>query len=165
MIHDPEGRRNWIKVVNRSGSCSQKHWQPNKNHCVCHKHFVEIPTKKRKPGNLDCTEVPIEGPRYFGLQAHTWLDYKKHNRLKFLVAIAPNGPLTFVSVPYSGRASDRHIVQDSGFLDKISPTDQVMADRGFPFQSDLVVRQASLIIPPPGQGTEQMTKENVLKTK
>ena len=69
----------------------------------------------------------------------------------------------FVCVPYGGRASDRHIVQDSGFLDKISPTDQVMADLGFPFQSDLVMRQASLIIPPPAQETEQMTKENVLK--
>ena len=70
-----------------------------------------------------------------------------------------------MSVPYGGRASDRHIVQDSGFLDKISPTDQVMVDRGFPIQSDLVIRQASLIIPPPAQGTEQMTKENVLKAK
>ena len=46
-----------------------------------------------------------------------------------------------MSVPYGGCASDRHIVQDSGFLDNISPTDQVMADRGFPIQSDLVVRQ------------------------
>ena len=70
-----------------------------------------------------------------------------------------------MSVPYGGLASDRHIVQDSGFLDKISPTDQVMADRGFPFQSDLVIRQASLIISPPAQGTEQMMKENGLKTK
>ena len=114
---------------------------------------------------IDCTEVPIERPRDLELQAQTWSDYKKHNTLKILVAIAPNGSITFVSVPYGGRASDRHIVQDSGFLEKISPTDQVMADRGFPIQSDLVMRQASLIIPPPAQGTEQMTKENVLKTK
>ena len=89
VIRDPEGRRNWIRIVNRFGSCSQKHWQPNHNHGVCSKHFVETPTKKRKPGNLDCTEVLIEGPRYLALQAHTCSDYKKHNTLKFLVAFAP----------------------------------------------------------------------------
>ncbi|CAC5412803.1 unnamed protein product [Mytilus coruscus] len=66
---------------------------------------------------------------------------------------------------YGGRASGRFIVMDSRFLNLIDPTDEVMADRSFPIQSDLVMRQAKLIIPPPGHGSEQMTKENVLKTK
>ncbi len=77
---------------------------------------------------IDCTEVPIERPRDLELQAQTWPDYKKHDTLKILVAIAPNDSMTFVSVPYGGRASDRHIVQDTGFSDKVSPTDKVMAE-------------------------------------
>ena len=63
----------------------------------------------------------------------------------------------FVSVHYGECASDRHIVQDSGLLDKISPTDRYGRSR--------ISNPASLIIPSPAQGTEQMTKENVLKTK
>ena len=77
---------------------------------------------------IDCTEVQIERPRDLALQAQTWSDYKKHNTLKVLVAIARNGSITFLSVSYGGRASDRLIVEDSGFLDKISPTDHVMED-------------------------------------
>ena len=49
MIRNPEGRRNWIRVVNRSGCCSQKHWQPNKHHRVCSKHFVETRPTKENP--------------------------------------------------------------------------------------------------------------------
>lgn len=114
---------------------------------------------------IDCTEIFIERPRDMELQAQTWSDYKKNNTLKFLVAMAPNGSISYISEAYGGRTSDRFIVMDSGFLNLIDPTDEVMADRGFPIQSDLVMRQAKLIIPPPGQGSEQMTKENVLKTK
>ncbi|XP_054760456.2 uncharacterized protein LOC129266642 [Lytechinus pictus] len=40
---------------------------------------------------LDCTEVFIGRPRNLTNQARTWSDYKKHNTVKFLVAIAPNG--------------------------------------------------------------------------
>jgi hypothetical protein len=114
---------------------------------------------------IDCTEFFIDRPRDLELQATTWSDYKKHNTLKCLVAIAPNGSISYLSEAWGGRASDRTIVLESGFLDLIEPTDEVMADRGFPIKSDLVMKRAKLIIPPPGQGAEQMTPESVLKTK
>ena len=40
---------------------------------------------------IDCSEVFIDRPRHLQLQALAWSDYKKHNTMKFLVGIAPNG--------------------------------------------------------------------------
>ena len=114
---------------------------------------------------LDCTEIFIEKPRHLELQALTWSDYKQHNTLKFLIGISPNGCITFLSRCYGGRASDRHIVRESSFLDKVSPGDTILADRGFPIAEDLLLRHAKLVIPPPGSGIQQMTKANVRQTK
>ena len=41
----------------------------------------------------------------------------------------------------------------------------MLADRGFPIQEDLLFRQAALVIPPPGSGKVQMTRNDVMKTK
>ena len=92
-------------------------------------------------------------------------NYKKHNTLKVLVGIAPNGMITFLSKAWGGRASDNYITKTSGFLDLIEPGDLIMADRGFTIREDLMLRNATLYIPPPSAGLEQQTKENVLKTK
>ena len=114
---------------------------------------------------IDCSETFIERPRDLKMQAVTWSDYKHHNTLKYLVAISPNGTISFISKCWGGRTSDRHIVQNSGFLDLIDPKDLVMADRGFTIQEDLLYKQASLLIPPSSSGKTQMCRENVLKTK
>jgi len=114
---------------------------------------------------LDCSETFIDRPRDLKLQAATWSDYKKHNTLKYLVAIAPNGYISFISQAWGGRATDRHIVQQSGFLDLVEPYDVVMADRGFPIQEDLLYKMAKLEIPPPSSGLEQMCAQHVAKTR
>uniref|UniRef100_A0A8C6WRK7 THAP-type domain-containing protein n=1 Tax=Neogobius melanostomus TaxID=47308 RepID=A0A8C6WRK7_9GOBI len=101
---------------------------------------------------LDCTEVFIQRPRNLELQALTWSDYKKHNTIKCLVGIAPNGLVTFY--PRHGAVEP-----------PMYPTDEIMADRGFPIQEALLMRQAKLVIPPGARGSEQMTIENVRKTK
>ena len=66
---------------------------------------------------MDCTEVFIERPKSLQAQATTWADYKFHNTIKFLVGISPSGFITFLSDSYGGRASDKHIVLDGGFLE------------------------------------------------
>lgn len=114
---------------------------------------------------IDCTEIFIDRPRHLELQAQTWSDYKKHNTLKFLVGIAPNGHISFLSKAWGGRASDQLITRTSGFLDLIDPMDVIMADRGFPIQNDLLLRHAKLYIPPPSSGLEQHSRKDVLKTK
>ena len=114
---------------------------------------------------IDCSEIFIDHPRNLEIQALTWSDYKKHNTVKFLVGIAPSGMISFLSKAWGGRASDQHITRESGFLDLLEPTDLVMADRGFTIKEDLMVRGATLEIPPPSSGLEQMSKDKVIVTK
>ena len=60
-------------------------------------------------------------------------NYKKHPTVKFLIACNPLGTITFLSKAYGGRATDKHIVQNSGFFNanfhKLGS--QILADRGF----------------------------------
>ena len=97
---------------------------------------------------LDCTEIFIEKPSCFRVQAETYSTYKSHNTAKGLVGIAPNGAVTFISDLYGGHVSDCKIVIASGILDMLEPHDSVMADRGFEIQDLLVPRKVSLNIPP-----------------
>ncbi|XP_019625021.1 PREDICTED: uncharacterized protein LOC109470500 [Branchiostoma belcheri] len=114
---------------------------------------------------IDCTEIFIQKPRLLELQQKTWSDYKKHNTAKYLIGIAPNGMISFLSDGYGGRSSDKSIVHDSGFLNKVDPKDIILADRGFTIASDLLQKGARLEIPPPSTGVNQQTSEAVAKTK
>lgn len=128
-----------------------------------------LPTSLQQYRNLrctiDCSEIFIDRPRDLQTQALTWSDYKKHNTIKFLVGIAPNGMITFLSKVWGGRASDQHITKSSGFLDLLEPGDLILADRGFTIKEEILKRRASLQIPPSSSGHEQMTRQNVQKTK
>ncbi|XP_052224775.1 uncharacterized protein LOC127840402 [Dreissena polymorpha] len=73
---------------------------------------------------IDCTELFIETPKDLFLQTQTWSDYKHHNTLKFLVACAPNSCIIYVSPVYLGRATDKAITIDCGFLDQL-PVDSM----------------------------------------
>lgn len=114
---------------------------------------------------LDCTEFFIDRPRDLHLQAVTYSDYKKHNTAKVLIGISPRGCISFVSEAWGGRASDRHITINSGFLDLVDPTDQIMADKGFLIRDELMYRRAELVLPPGAKGHEQMAGKDVQKTK
>ena len=114
---------------------------------------------------LDCTEFFIETPKNLKNQAITWSDYKHHNTVKVLVAITPRGSICFLSKAWGGRASDRHITLESGILDKVDPTDQLLVDRGFLIKSEVVSRNATLVMPPPAGGHNQMLTSDVQKTK
>ena len=92
-------------------------------------------------------------------------DYKHHNTLKFLVGIAPSGYITFLSDCYGGRASDKHRVLDSGFLDLLKRDDHVMAGRGFQIKEDLLMKFCSLLIPPGARAKSQFTEEEIKKNK
>ena len=66
---------------------------------------------------IDCTEVHVQSPGNFEAQGNQYSSYKGHTTYKFLVAIAPNGAILFVSDAYEGSISDKEIVRVSGFLD------------------------------------------------
>ena len=97
---------------------------------------------------IDCTEVHVQSPGNFEAQGNQYYSYKGHTTYKFLVAIAPNGAILFVSDAYEGSISDKEIVCVSDFLDFLNPGDVVMADRGFLIKEILNERHVKLIIPP-----------------
>ena len=114
---------------------------------------------------IDCTEMFIETPKDPKIKAATWSDYKHHHTLKVLVSIMPCGSFNFVSEAWGGRASDVAITRQSGFYDILEYGDEVMADKGFTIGEDLLIRHARLHMPPGKRGSEQMRKQDVVKTK
>ena len=80
---------------------------------------------------IDCTEVFIERPFNLNARAQTFSNYKSRNTIKYLVGITPSGAVSFLSAGWGGRASDKEITLNSGFLDKVTFGDCVLADRGY----------------------------------
>ena len=156
--------RTWIDFLASELSCCI--WWPDKDQVK-----GNLPSGFRQPSYekvrciIDCTEVYIERPRNLNLQALTWSSYKSHNTIKFLIGITPNGMISFLSDVWCGRASDKHLVQESGLLDKLEYEDYIMADRGFPINEELLLKHCTLVIPPGKQGKEQMTRDEVKQTK
>ena len=114
---------------------------------------------------IDCTEIFIETPKDPNLQNITWSNYKHHNTAKILVACAPNSSITFLSSSYGGRASDKNITIDSGFLDKLDQHDLLQADKGFNIMDECASRMIHLQVPPGLRGEVQMSSKAVQKTK
>ena len=55
---------------------------------------------------IDCFECFVETPSGLDLAATLWSEYKHHYTFKVLVAITPNGAISYVSSCYGGRAFD-----------------------------------------------------------
>lgn len=81
----------------------------------------------RLNGIIDCSEIFIETPKNLELQSATWSEYKHHNTIKFLISVLPNSFINFVSEPYTGRISDKAIVNDTNFLNILPPYSTLMA--------------------------------------
>ena len=113
---------------------------------------------------IDCTELYIETPSSLETAAACWSQYKHHYTVKFLVGITPNGAISFLSSCYGGRATDIFITEDSGIAKKLSPGDQVMADRGFKIKDLLAYHQCTLTVPPSTVSSMQMSQDDVKKT-
>ena len=114
---------------------------------------------------IDCFEIFIERPLSFEARAATYSNYKKHNMVKFLIAVTPTGSICFLSKAWGGRASDKLITQKSGFLEHISFRDVVMADRGFNISDELAICGAYLEIPAFTKGQKQLARYEVEKTR
>lgn len=70
---------------------------------------------------LDCFELFIEKPSDLLRSAQCWSNYKHHHTVKYLIGITPQGTVSFISEAWGGRASDKHVVINSKFLDHIIP--------------------------------------------
>lgn len=96
---------------------------------------------------VDCFEIFIERPSNLRSKAECWSSYKHHLTAKPLIAISPQGTVTFVSAGWGGRTSDKFITEHSGFMDFIQPGDVVLADRGFLIEETLNFFGAKLNLP------------------
>ena len=114
---------------------------------------------------IDCTEIKMETPSALDNQSACYSHYKSNTTMKGLVGITPSGVCSFVSDLYTGSISDKEIIVKSGFLDKLSPGDGVMTDKGFLIQDELAARQAHLVIPPLLKQKPQFTEMELDQTR
>ena len=56
------------------------------------------------------------------------------------MGITPRGSFSFISNLFTGSISDKKIVEQSGFLDKVEYGDDIMADRGFLNRGELALK-------------------------
>lgn len=114
---------------------------------------------------IDCSEFHVQSPRDFSHQGNLYSAYKSHTTFKILIGIAPNGAIVYVSDLFEGSISDKEIVSQSGFLDKLNVGDLILADRGFTIRDILYEKQVELNIPPFLHGREKFTPSEEIKTK
>ena len=152
----------WLTALSQTIS-SVIYWAPKE---VVHE--TKPPRYNHLPGIraiIDCSEVFIETPKDPLLQTLTWSDYKHHNTFKYLISVAPNSAITYISPAYGGRASDKSITLDCGFLDMCDQYDLIQADKGFNIGNECAARLLTLHVPPGKCGSAQMTTAAVNKTK
>ena len=110
---------------------------------------------------IDCSEIFTERPYAYQARAQTYSNYKKHNTVKFLVGITPCGAISFLSKCWGGRATDKFITMNSGFLRLLEHGDVVLADRGFDIHDDVAIHGAKLEIPSFTRGKKQLSLDEV----
>ncbi|KAL7298197.1 hypothetical protein TKK_0009192 [Trichogramma kaykai] len=114
---------------------------------------------------IDCFEIFIEGSEDLLANAESWSQYKHHKTIKVLIGITALGGISFISKAWGGRTSDKHIVENSGFLKHLLPGDVVLADRGFLVQESLDSIGVSLNIPAFTKGVNQLHPMDLQKTR
>ena len=125
------------------------------------KQFKELP---KLHSIADGTELFIQTPKNHDLQRMTWSSYKHHNTVKFLVVVAPNSAIIFISAAYAGSISDKALTVESGYLDLMEPYTELMVDKGFNIAEECAARQIYLRIPPGRWGESQMLVDALKKT-
>ncbi|XP_077583692.1 uncharacterized protein LOC144203948 [Stigmatopora nigra] len=88
---------------------------------------------------VDCFTVLCEGLAFSGKERET---VPTHNVLNYLIGLAPQGVVTFVSRGVLGDFSPRHLAEGSGFLSKLLPGDVVLASRDLDIADSVAARGA-----------------------
>ena len=114
---------------------------------------------------VDCFEVFIERPLNLLARAQTFSSYKHHNTIKFLIGIAPQGAITFISKAWGGRTSDKWITEQCGILKNLLPGDVILADRGFNIEENAALYCAEVKIPSFTRGKKQLEAFDVESTR
>ncbi|XP_060871942.1 uncharacterized protein LOC132946120 [Metopolophium dirhodum] len=114
---------------------------------------------------IDCFEIAIEKPSNLKARAQTWSSYKNKNTVKYLIAITPQGSISYISDGWDGRVSDKHITENCNFLNNLIPGDVVLADRGFTINESVGFHCATLKTPAFTKGLPQLHPCSVEETR
>ena len=114
---------------------------------------------------IDCFEIFIDRPSDLLARAQTYSSYKHHNTVKYLIGITPQGSVSFISDGWGGRASDKHITENSSLLNNLLPGDTILADRGFDIQASVGLYCATVSIPAFTRGKKQLEGIDVEQTR
>ena len=107
----------------------------------------------------------MKRPSSLDNQSACYSQYKSRTTMKALIGITPSGATAFVSELYPGSISDKEIVKRSGLLEVLQPGDEIMADKGFLIQDELVSVGATLVMPKFLKNRKQFTKEEAEHNK
>lgn len=105
---------------------------------------------------VDCRETLLEKPKDLGSRGDSH-SHSTHNKVKYLVAVAPCGLIMFISAAYREQCSDKFMTMDSGILDYLMPGDEVMVDQGCIIQDLLLERAVKLVMPSLAKKHGQLT--------
>lgn len=157
--------KKWIYIMNTKMSESLIKW-PDRDAIQRTTPFCfRVHYGLRVTAIIDCFELFIEKPSSLFAKACTWSSYKHYNTAKYLIAITPQGVISFISNGWGGRASDQYITENCGFLRHIYHGDVILADRGFLIEEAIGARGASLCVPAFTKGKDQLSAAEVEKTR
>ena len=114
---------------------------------------------------IDCFEITICRPSSLDARAKTWSNYKQRNTAKFLIGIAPQGMISYVSLGWGGRATDKFITEECGILNNLLPGDSILADRGFNNLNSVGFYCVKLHLPASARGKKQLNPIEVETTR
>lgn len=55
---------------------------------------------------------------------------KNQDMVKYVIPFTPQGVVSFVSKGFEGQVSDKYLAERCGHLDKLSPGDVILAEKG-----------------------------------
>ncbi|KAF4525177.1 hypothetical protein B566_EDAN013411 [Ephemera danica] len=119
-------------------------------------YLIEWPTKQ---------SVNTQKPTNQEAQTLVFSSYKNNQTNKFLVAIAPNGSIIFISDAWGGHSSDKEITLKSGLLKLLKPYDVVLADKGFLVQDELIKMKVKFVMPSFKSSESQLTSAEVMHSQ
>lgn len=104
---------------------------------------------------IDASEVECSRPPDPITRVKMYSYYKSRFTVKYLVACAPSGEITFVSRGFGGRTTDTELTVRSGFIQLVQPGDTIMADKGFPSIEARLNEAGGLLVMPPFKKGQQ----------
>ena len=85
--------------------------------------------------------------------------------MKYLIAVTPQGSVSYISDGWGGRVSDKHITENSDLLQNLLPGDTLLADRGFDIKESVGLYCATVTMPAFTKGKKQLEGIEVEQTR